>query len=80
LLIFIRQHIFCLGTFVWQTQLGTFLGHAGLMPGYLTQIEYSKDYDIAVALQTNTDQGLGRAHHGYVQRVAQLIVEYLERR
>lgn len=67
-----------LGTFVWQTPLGKFLGHAGVMPGYLTQTEYSGKYGFSVALQTNTDQGMGRKHHAHVQRFAGLVAAFLE--
>ena len=67
-----------LGAFVWQTPLGKFLGHAGVMPGYLTQVEYSDRYGFSIALQTNTDQGMGRRHHAHVQRFAGLVAAYLD--
>ena len=52
-----------LGSFVWQSKNGLYYGHAGIMPGYLTQIEYSQKHKFAIAFQTNTDEGLGRNHH-----------------
>jgi D-alanyl-D-alanine carboxypeptidase len=64
-----------LGTFVWQTDNGLFLGHAGIMPGYLTQIEYSQDHQFAIALQTNTDQSMGRRLHKHVQELADLVIK-----
>lgn len=67
-----------LGCFVWQSELGKFLGHAGLMPGYLTQAEYSEKYGFAIALQANTGQGMGRRHHAYVQHFARLLAGYLD--
>jgi D-alanyl-D-alanine carboxypeptidase len=67
-----------LGTFVWQTDQGEFLGHAGVMPGYLTQIEFSREHKFAVAFQTNTDQGFGRNHHNHVQRFARIVSKHLE--
>lgn len=67
-----------LGTFVWQSKLGKFLGHAGLMPGYLTQAEYSERYGFAIAFQANTDQGMGQRHHAHVQRFAQLIAKSIQ--
>lgn len=67
-----------LGTFVWQTGLGKFLGHAGIMPGYLTQAEYSAQYGFSIAFQTNTDQGMGRKYHAHVQRFAQLLAIWLD--
>ena len=65
-----------LGTFVWQTEQGTFLGHAGMMPGYLTQIEFSTRYRYSIAMQTNTDEGLGRQHHAIVQRIAKRVDQF----
>jgi len=65
-----------LGSFVWQTRNdGLYYGHAGLMPGYLTQIEYSANHGFAVALQTNTDEGMGRGLHQFVQEVAKILVK-----
>ncbi|MCB9080151.1 MAG: serine hydrolase [Lewinellaceae bacterium] len=66
-----------LGSFVWQTPLGTFYGHSGIMPGHLTQVEYSARYGFAIALQTNTDAGLGRRHHPVVQWFARQVAAFL---
>lgn len=66
-----------LGTFVWQTDLGKFLGHAGIMPGHLTQVEYSEKYGFSIAFQTNTDES-ARKHHGHVQNFAKTVADYLE--
>ena len=66
-----------LGTFVWKTQNGIFLGHAGIMPGYLTQIEHSVKYKFTIALQTNTDQGLGQQMHKVVQGFAAKSIELI---
>lgn len=63
-----------LGTFVWKTDNGLFLGHAGIMPGYLTQIEFSQDHKFAIAFQTNTDEGMGQRLHKHVQTIAELII------
>ena len=62
-----------LGTFVWQTDLGEFVGHAGMMPGYLTQIEYSREHKFSVAYQINTDQGSSRSNHNRVVEFARII-------
>lgn len=67
-----------LGTFVWETDLGKFLGHAGIMPGHLTQVEYSEKYQFSIAFQVNTDAGLGRKHHGHVQHCAGIVANYLK--
>lgn len=68
-----------LGSFVWESDNGLFYGHAGIMPGHLTQVEYSKDYQFAIAFQVNTDAGLGRTHHGHVQQFAQFVIDYLQK-
>lgn len=66
-----------LGCFVWDTKHGKFWGHAGIMPGYLTQVEFSPDHNFAIALQVNSDQGLGQNLHGVCQELASLVVRYL---
>ncbi len=63
-----------LGTFVWRTDNGLYYGHAGVMPGYLTQIEYSRDHQMAIAMQVNSDEGMGRGMHGHVQSLAKLVI------
>lgn len=63
-----------LGCFVWNTKQGQFLGHAGIMPGYCTQVEYSRDHKFSIAIQINTDQGLGQALHDHCQNFAAIIV------
>ena len=68
-----------LGTFVWKTGHGLFYGHAGIMPGYLTQIEYSAEHGFAVALQCNSDADMGRHHHARVQALAQVVIDHLQR-
>jgi hypothetical protein len=66
-----------LGAFVWKTDAGRFFGHAGVMPGYLTQVEFSERDGFAVALQFNHDQGLGREHHRFAQRIAAVVTKAL---
>lgn len=67
-----------LGTFVWDTPDGKYYGHAGVMPGYLTQIEFSARHRFAIAFQTNTDEGFGRHHHEIVQSFAKLLIQHLQ--
>lgn len=64
-----------LGSFVWQSEQGPIYGHAGIMPGYLTQIEFSPKQKVAVALQTNSDEGMGQGMHQRVQEVFELVAE-----
>lgn len=44
-----------LGTQIFATSYGIAYGHTGFMPGFLSLMAYLPDYDIAVALQVNTD-------------------------
>lgn len=66
-----------LGTFVWQTEIGEFVGHAGMMPGYLTQIEFSRKNGFAVAFQMNSDQGSNRKNHNIVVGFAKIVNEHM---
>lgn len=66
-----------LGTFVWNTALGFSYGHAGVMPGYLTQVAYVKENGVAIAFQMNTDQGSVRVNHENVQRMASWVAQFL---
>lgn len=44
-----------LGLQVRPSNLGVGYGHGGWFPGYLTEVEYFPDEDIAIAIQFNTD-------------------------
>lgn len=52
-----------LGVILTDTPAGPSQGHSGFFPGYLTEMAYFPDLDIAVALQVNTSVGraLGRS-------------------
>ena len=69
-----------LGTFVWDTEIGKSYGHAGVMPGYLTQIEFFKDKGFAIAYQMNTDLGGLKTNHQNVLRLARLVAAFLRKR
>lgn len=71
------QQGYGLGTFVWQTELGEFVGHAGVMPGYLTQIEFSREHRFSVTFQMNTDVGSNRKNHNRVVDFAKIVVKHL---
>jgi len=53
-----------LGVMVRETTLGMSHGHDGFMPGYLTSMAYFPDYDMALAVQINTDdvRSVGPVH------------------
>ena len=67
-----------LGAFVWQTELGEFVGHAGVMPGFLTQIEFSRDHQFSIAYQINTDAGSNRKNHDYVVEFAKIVAKHMK--
>lgn len=69
-----------LGTFVWQTDEGIYYGHAGIMPGYLTQTRYHKDLGFSIALQINTDQGLGRNMNALILKIGGMVKAHLRSR
>ncbi len=66
-----------LGTFVWNGRLGFSYGHAGVMPGYLTQVEFVKEKGFSIAFQMNTDQGSVKVNHENVQRLASWVDQFL---
>lgn len=68
-----------LGSFVWKIKDGdTHYGHEGIMPGYVTSIEYANDARIAMALQVNSDDGLTTSLHRYQLRLKEIITAHEE--
>ena len=61
-----------LGVILNPTPAGPSQGHSGFFPGYLTEMAYFPDLDVAVALQVNTSDGraLGRAPAAVVVELA----------
>ena len=74
------DHGYGLGSFVWQTEMGQFVGHAGMMPGYLTQIEFSRTYGFSVAYQMNTDQGSSRTNHTHVLKFSKIVQKHIQQK
>ncbi len=70
-----------LGVIIQETPLGLTYGHSGFFPGYLTQMAYFPDHQIAVAVQVNTSvpQSLGRPLGEMVNELARVAVDQLER-
>jgi D-alanyl-D-alanine carboxypeptidase len=70
-----------LGAIGQGTPLGLTYGHSGFFPGYLTQMAYFPDHQIAVAVQVNTSvpQSLGRPLGEMVNELARVAVDQLER-
>jgi D-alanyl-D-alanine carboxypeptidase len=51
-----------LGVMIRPSEWGMTYGHGGMMPGYLSEMEYFIDHELAVALQINADQSSGTIH------------------
>ena len=66
-----------LGVFVHDTELGPVYGHRGIMPGYLTVMNYFADYRIAVAAQFNRDHDIGNLLE-HAQSLARVVIEHLQ--
>jgi D-alanyl-D-alanine carboxypeptidase len=62
-----------LGVILTDTPAGPSQGHSGFFPGYLTEMAYFPDLDVAVALQVNTSFGraLGKAPRAVLVELAQ---------
>jgi D-alanyl-D-alanine carboxypeptidase len=69
-----------LGVMLRPSDFGMTYGHGGMMPGYLSEMEYFIDYELAVALQINADGSSGtihRAPHDLVGAAAGAILSRL---
>jgi D-alanyl-D-alanine carboxypeptidase len=62
-----------LGTFVWATPHGKHFGHAGMFPGYLTQVEHNAEAGFTIALQINTDGGDMRSMHTLILELSDML-------
>jgi D-alanyl-D-alanine carboxypeptidase len=69
-----------LGVIIQDTPLGVTFGHSGFFPGYLTQMAYFPDQQIAVAVQVNTSvpQSLSKPLSAVVNELAETAVGGLE--
>ena len=65
-----------LGVIIVDTPLGVSYGHSGFFPGYITQMMYFPDHQIAVAVQVNTSDGrsVGRGLGSIAMELAREIV------
>jgi len=71
-----------LGLEVYQTTDGVTYGHRGIMPGYLSIIEYVPRYRFAAALQINCDQFSGKlsnkkTRNDFLTALKPIIIKYL---
>jgi D-alanyl-D-alanine carboxypeptidase len=49
-----------LGVMMRSSEEGPVLGHAGWVPGYVSMMAYYPQHKVAVAIQVNSDQGVGK--------------------
>ncbi len=64
-----------LGTFIWENEGIKSYGHTGFMFGYLALMEYIPEYDIALAIQVNTDQlPEGESLYTYRSRIKEILL------
>ena len=68
------QSRYGLGVILTDTPAGPSQGHSGFFPGYLTEMAYFPNLDVAVALQVNTSvgRGLGRSPVSVLVELAQV--------
>ena len=71
-----------LGLEIYQTSDGVTYGHRGIMPGYLSIMEYVPKYRFAAALQINCDQFSGKLNskktrNDYLDTLKPIIIKYL---
>jgi len=69
-----------LGVMIRPSDYGMTYGHGGMMPGYLSEMEYFVDHDLVVTIQINADQSSGTIHrppHEIVSAAAGAILETL---
>ena len=69
-----------LGVMIRPSDFGLTYGHGGMMPGYLSEMMYFIDHELAVAVQINADQSSGtihRAPHDLVGAAAGAILSSL---
>lgn len=53
---------------IYRTKYGLVHGHSGIMPGYLSIMEYLPEYGFSIALQINADPYSGKLKQGYSLR------------
>lgn len=66
-----------LGVIIRPTPLGVSYGHSGFFPGYLTEMMYFPDHQLAVAVQVNTSapRATGKPLRGFIIDFAEIITQ-----
>lgn len=72
-----RDTRYGLGVIIRQTPLGVSWGHSGFFPGYLTEMAYFPDHQIAVAVQYNSSDfpNIQMSPGAVLMELARLVVE-----
>jgi len=72
-----RDHLYGLGIQIRPSGDGKGYGHGGWFPGYLTEMEYFPEIDIAIAIQFNTDDfnKLGKHPRSVLLEILQVIAK-----
>jgi len=67
-----RNHEYGLGLMIRPSALGRSYGHAGYMPGYITDVQHFPDFGITASFQMNTDdaRALGMNYQSVVVELA----------
>jgi len=71
--------LYGLGVEISEGRWGKSYGHDGLFPGYVAAMAYFPQYQVAVAIQVNTDREkqVGEGLNGYLDEVMKIIVSEL---
>ena len=64
-----------MGAIIWTKDTPLKIGHSGFMPGYISIMQYIPEYDLALAIQINTDESpKGESLHALLDRMLKLAV------
>lgn len=71
-----------LGLEIWDTPHGITYGHRGIMPGYLSIMQYLPKYGFSIALQVNADNFSGKLTKGknrrdYIAPLKEVIIKHI---
>ena len=63
-----------MGAIIWNQDNPLKIGHSGFMPGYISVMQYVPEYDLALAIQINTDASPEKETiHAFMDRMLKLV-------
>ena len=63
-----------MGAIIWNQDDPLRIGHSGFMPGYISVMQYVPEYDLAMAIQINTDDApKEESLHAFMDRMLKLV-------